>query len=102
MTTCRDCIYVEACYALNREIAQHPKDFLETDLCAKQCKTFKARADYLDASRVLYIMDKLAETSKPLSSTFYNIFHKLKRHFMEKCIITSVTDSELRKGRGDV
>ena len=45
--TCKDCIYVEACFALNSEMQKHRRDFLDSDLCAKQCKTFKARKDYI-------------------------------------------------------
>lgn len=95
--TCRECIYVEACYALNKEIKQHPKDFLETDLCAKQCKTFKSRADFLDANRVLDILHELAVTSEPVSSTFYKVFSKLETHISEKCIISSASDVDLEK-----
>ena len=93
--TCRECIYVEACYALNKEIKQHPNDFLETDLCAKQCKTFKARADFLDANGVFSILHKLIARAKPISSTFYKVFSKLETYISEKCIIPSASDADL-------
>ena len=93
MPTCRDCIYVEACYALNKEIKKHPKDFLETDLCAKQCKTFKARADFLEADRILHTLDRLKSLG-PLSS----VFDKLEK-WADKCRIPPATNSDLEKGR---
>ena len=93
--TCRDCIYIEACYALNKEIKQHPKDFLETDLCAKQCKTFKARTDFLDANRVLGVIHKLVATAEPISPTFYKVFSKVEKHIAENCIIPSASDTDL-------
>jgi hypothetical protein len=93
--TCRDCIYIEACYALNKEIRQHPRDFLETNLCSKQCKTFKARADFLDTDKVISIVQKLATVSEP-SPTFHKVFSKVEKFIAEKCTISSATDEDLK------
>lgn len=41
MRTCKDCINYKSCSTLNPEFKKYPKDFIETDLCAKQCKTFQ-------------------------------------------------------------
>lgn len=47
MATCKDCLYYEPCSVLNAEFKKHPKDFIETDLCAKQCTTFKDRSRFV-------------------------------------------------------
>ena len=48
MSTCKDCIYYEVCKALNKEFKIHPKDYIETDLCAKQCTTFKDKSKFIE------------------------------------------------------
>lgn len=60
--TCRDCMYVEACFSLNSEMQKHHKDFLESDLCAKQCKTFKAREDYASIQDISNLLRNLKST----------------------------------------
>lgn len=66
--TCKDCLYVEACSALNSEMQEHPKDFLDSDLCAKQCKTFKARKDYMPRKQVSTFLRNSRYVFGPLSS----------------------------------
>jgi hypothetical protein len=56
MATCKDCLYYEPCSVLNAEFKKHPKDFIETDLCAKQCTTFK------DRSRLVELPCKVGDT----------------------------------------
>ena len=46
--TCEDCLYYEPCSVMNAEFKKYPKDFVETDLCAKQCTTFKGRARFVE------------------------------------------------------
>ena len=46
--TCKDCLYYEPCSTLNAEFKKHPKDFIDSDLCAKQCTTFKDRSRFVE------------------------------------------------------
>lgn len=74
MTTCKDCIYFEACYQLNSELKKYPKDYLESDICAKQCTTFKDRSDYMDAQKVLDYLASIKGrifTSSPYDCELY-------------------------------
>lgn len=41
MKTCKDCYFFECCSTLNPEFKKYPRDYIETDLCAKQCTKFK-------------------------------------------------------------
>ena len=41
MITCKNCYFFDCCSSLNPEFKKYPKDFVDSDLCAKQCKTFK-------------------------------------------------------------
>ena len=59
MATCKDCLYYEPCSVLNAEFKKHPKDFIETDLCAKQCTTFKDRSRFVELPYSLSEGDKL-------------------------------------------
>lgn len=62
MASCKDCLYYEPCSALNAEFKKHPKDFIETDLCAKQCTTFKDRSQFVElpckVGDLIYIIKK--------------------------------------------
>ena len=46
--TCKDCLYYEPCSTLNAEFKKLPKDFIDSDLCAKQCTTFKDRSRFVE------------------------------------------------------
>ena len=87
MTTCKDCIYFEACYQLNSELKKYPKDYLESDICAKQCTTFKDRSDYMDSKQVLDYVAKVRSriiTSSALDCELYsylNVFGDVFKRF---------------------
>ena len=53
--TCKDCLYYEPCSALNAEFKKHPDDFVETDLCAKQCTTFKDRSRFVELPKAHWV-----------------------------------------------
>ena len=87
MTTCKDCIYFEACYQLNSELKKYPKDYLESDICAKQCTTFKDRIDYMDSKQVLDYIVKVRSrifTSSAADCELYshlNVFEHVFKSF---------------------
>lgn len=58
MATCKDCLYCKPCSVLNAEFKKHPKDFIETDLCAKQCTTFKDRSRFVELSHAEWVEDE--------------------------------------------
>lgn len=57
MASCKDCLYYEPCSVLNAEFKKHPKDFIETDLCAKQCTTFKDRSRFVELPQSVHLCD---------------------------------------------
>lgn len=44
MKTCKDCYFFECCSTLNPEFKKYSRDYIETDLCAKQCTKFKDKS----------------------------------------------------------
>ena len=58
MATCKDCLYYEPCSTLNAEFKKHPKDFIDSDLCAKQCTTFKDRSRFVELPHAEWVEDE--------------------------------------------
>ena len=84
--TCKDCLYYEPCSTLNAEFKKHPKDFIDSDLCAKQCTTFK------DRSRFVELPCKLGDTVYFVLRSFYG----KTRINPEKVCYFTIDDNELR------
>lgn len=95
ITTCRDCVYVEACYSFNPEIKMHQKDFLDADLCAKQCKTFKARKDYIPRSQVSTFLRNSRYVFGPLSRAQLDLLSVIELG-LGGCEISACTDEQLK------
>ena len=51
MKTCKDCYFFECCSTLNPEFKKYPRDYIETDLCAKQCTKFKDKSLIIELPR---------------------------------------------------
>ena len=87
MITCKDCIYFEACQHFNHQITTHPKDYIGSDLCAKQCTTFKNRNKYMDAEKVLSYISRVRGriiTSSAVDCALYdhlNVFEHIFKSF---------------------
>jgi hypothetical protein len=93
--TCRDCLYVEACFALNPELRTHRKDFLETNLCAKQCTTFKAREDYIPKESVSTLFNNLRSGMfSPLNASEVSLLGTVES-MLRICKLPSCTDDQL-------
>lgn len=93
--TCRDCVYVEACCSFNPEIKMHQKDFLDTGLCAKQCKTFKARKDYMPREQVSTFLRNLRYVFGPLTSAQLDLLSVVES-VLGRCEIPACTDEQLK------
>jgi len=51
MKTCKDCYFFECCSTLNPKFKKYPRDYIETDLCAKQCTKFKDKSLIIELPR---------------------------------------------------
>lgn len=62
--TCKDCLYYECCSSLNKEFKKYPKDYIGSDLVARNCSTFK------DKSRFIELPCKVGDTVYQFCETF--------------------------------
>lgn len=46
--TCKDCLYYECCSSLNKEFKKYPKDYIGSDLVARNCSTFKDKSRFVE------------------------------------------------------
>ena len=100
LITCKDCLYVEACFALNSEMRKHRKDFLESDLCAKQCTNFKNRADYMRRKEVSTCLRNIAQMFGPFNQPQLDLL-KVINLALDRCKISACTDGQLLADTGN-
>ena len=77
--TCKDCVYFDVCSALNPELKKNPKDYIGSDLCAKQCTTFKDRSRLVELPQSVHLCDAVHFVLKGTYSECYAFIAEFKR-----------------------
>jgi len=90
MKTCKDCYLFECCSTLNPEFKKYPRDYIETDLCAKQCTKFKDKRLIIEVPCTVgdIVYCDLDKTINPATKRKYG--NAAENYPLEECVVMEI------------